>query len=132
MSSCDCVSNFPLPFELSLAVGSAPSFTFTLEDDAVNPYVPVDLSGASLWFSVKEASDDADAEALILVSTVAGGIAILDATGGEGQIDLTEAMTATLSPGKTYFAFLKVQLASGETRVKPGFVKAQAEGVQAP
>lgn len=128
--------NIPTPpFDLTLTIGSAPSWTFTLEDDATGTPAALDITGASLWFAVKAQPTATDAAALIFASTANGKIAITSPTAGEFQVDLSEtdtAATATLLAGATYYAYVKVQLASGETRVRSGWVTTFPEGIEAP
>lgn len=125
-------------FDLTLPLGSAPSWPFTVEDDTLDPVGPLaspGLAGASLWFAVKTNPTDADADALIFASTGDGTIVITDAAACEAQVDLTEAMTEEtddLLPERTYYAYLKVQLASGETRVRSGWVTTVNGGIEAP
>ena len=123
------------PFDIAITIGSAPSYAFTLSDDATGTQVDLNLSGASLWFAVKSLPTDSDASALIFASTQNGIIAITDASAGEFQVDLSEtdtAATATFSAGNVYYAYVKVQLGSGETRVRSGMATMFPEGVQAP
>lgn len=124
------------PFELVLPLGSAPSWVFTAEDDSAGvPYTPVSLVGAAIWFAVKADPTDVDGSALIFASTANSKIAITDAAAGKFQVDLSEtdtAQTATLRPGATYFAYVKIQLASGETRVRSGWVTTTYAGIDAP
>lgn len=123
------------PFDLTLTMGSAPSWPFTLTDDSVDPEAAVDLTDASLWFAVKSLPTSTDAAALIFASTANGKIAITDAESGQFQVDLTEsdtAATAGLYAEATFYAYVKVELASGETRVRSGWVTTLPEGIQAP
>lgn len=123
------------PFDITITIGSAPSYAFSLSDDSTGVETSLSLSGAALWFAVKALPTDTDASALIFASTANGKIAITDAAMGEFQVDLTEtdtAATATFQAGATYYAYVKVQLASGETRVRSGWATTFPEGVQAP
>lgn len=123
------------PFDLALTLGSAPSWTFTAEDDSTTPYLVVSLVGASIWFAVKAGPTDTDAAALIFASTANGKVVITNAAAGHFQVDLTEtdtAPTAALRANATYFAYLKIQLATGETRVRSGWVSTTVEGISAP
>lgn len=134
--SCACAQSSTAPFELTLPLGSAPSWPFTLEDDS-DPLdvVALDLTGAALWFAVKTAPSDADADALIFASTANGKIVITSAADGEAQVNLTASDTAAtdaLAADCTYYAYLKVQLASGETRVRSGYVHTLPAGITAP
>jgi hypothetical protein len=121
------------PFDLTLTMNSAPSFPFTLEpesdDDAFT------LAGASAWFAIKALPTDIDANALVFASTANGKIAITDAAARELQVDLTAddtAVTATFLPGATYFTYVKIQLATGETRVRSGWTTTLPGGIDAP
>jgi hypothetical protein len=60
---------------------------------------------------------------------------ITSAADGEAQVNLTESDTAAtddLAVDRTYYAYLKVQLASGETRVRSGYVHTLVGGIEAP
>jgi len=123
------------PFDLALPIGSAPSWPMTLVDDRTGTDVALDLTGASLWFAVKALPTATDAAALIFASTANGKITITDADAGQFQVDLTEGDTVATSSfvaNATYFAYLKVQLSSGETRVRSGWITTFPEGIQAP
>jgi hypothetical protein len=121
------------PFDLTITLNSAPSFAFSLEPDPGE--ASFTLAGASIWFAVKADPTDTDAEALIFASTSAGGVTITDASAREFQVDLTAedtAPTATLLAGATYYAYVKVRFASGETRVRSGWATAVSGGIDAP
>lgn len=126
------------PFDLTLPLGSAPSIPFEVLDDTKEPPEPLEspgLAGAALWFAVKTNPTDADVDALIFASTVNGKISITDPDACEAQIDLTEndtEPTTDLLPNRTYYAFMKVQLSSGETRVRSGWVTTLDAGIEAP
>lgn len=132
--SC-CCNQSATPFELSLPLGTAPSWPLTLTDDSVVPAVALDLTGAALWFAAKTAPTDADSAAVIFASTATGEITLTAPASGQAQIDLTEAQTtqsATLLPDRTYFAYLKVQLATGEIRTHSGWLSTTPAGIEAP
>ncbi len=123
------------PYDITLTLGSAPSWAFTLEDDATGTPVSLDIAGASIWFAIKTQPTDTDAAALVFASTIDGNIAITDAAAGEFQVDLSEgdtAPTTSLVAGATYYSYVKIQLASGETRVRSGWVTTLPEGIEAP
>jgi len=121
------------PFDLTLTMNSAPSFAFSLEpepDDAT-----FTLSGASLWFAIKANPTDTDGNALVFASTANGKITITDAASREFQVDLDAddtAPTATFLAGATYYSYVKVELASGETRVRSGWTTTVNGGIDAP
>lgn len=127
-----CVIPTP-PFDLTLTMNSAPSFAFSLEpepDEAV-----FTLAGASIWFAIKALPTDTDANALVFASTANGKVAITDAANREFQVDLTAEdteQTATFLPGATYYSYVKVQLATGETRVRSGWTTTVNGGIEAP
>jgi len=127
-----CVIPTP-PFDLTLTMNSAPSWPFTLEpepDDAT-----FTLAGASLWFAIKALPTDTDASALVFASTANGKLTITDAAAREFQVDLTAAdtaQTATFLPGATYCTYVKIQLATGETRVRSGWTTTVNGGIDAP
>ena len=53
------------------------------------------LTGCSLWFTVKRHVGDVDALAVFQL-TIGSGIAILSAAGGTAQVTITPALTASL------------------------------------
>ena len=117
-----------------LTLNTAPSWPFTAEDDSVSPIVPLTLSGASIWMAIKAQQTTLDANAVIFASTANGKIAITDAAAGEFQVDLTTSDTAesaSLLPNVRYFAFIKIVLASGESRVRTGWIETLYEGIEA-
>ncbi len=123
------------PFDITLTLNTAPSWPFTVEDDTVSPVVALDLTDAAIWMAIKSAPTTSDANAAIFASTSNGKIVITDAAAGEFQVDLTTSDTvesAALLPNVRYFAFIKIVLGSGESRVRTGWVETLYEGVQAP
>jgi len=123
------------PFDLTLNMGSAPSWPFTATDDSTDPEEALSLASAAIWFAVKAAATDADADALIFASTANGKVVITSAADGEFQVTLDEddtAATASFYAGQRYPAFIKFQLSTGETRVKSGWVTTLVEGIEAP
>lgn len=121
------------PFDLTLTLNTAPSWPMALDLEPGEEYY--DLEGASIWFAVKALPTDTDGNALIFASTANSKIAITDAVNREFQVDLLKADTqpsATLLAGATYYAYVKVQLASGETRVCSGMVTTVQSGIDAP
>lgn len=135
MSCCCNQSASASPFELPLTLGTAPSWPLTLSDDSTTPATALDLTGASLWFAAKAAPTDPDSAAVIFASTATGEITLTAPAAGQAQIDLTAAQTAesaTLLPDRTYYAYLKVQLATGEIRTRSGWLATTAAGIETP
>ena len=135
--SCSSSSSFGriTPYGLSLVLGTAPSWPITLTDEIDGVSTALDITGAAMWFAVKEDATDADADALIFASSTLGSIVITDATAGEAQIDLTQddtAETDDLLPYKRYFSYFRIQLSSGEIRELNGIVNTLAGGIEAP
>lgn len=121
------------PFDLTLTMNSAPSFPFTLEPESEDDTFT--LAGASIWYAIKALPTDTDANALVFASTANGKIAITDAAAREFQVDLTAEdteVTETFLPGATYYSYVKIQLASGETRVRSGWTTTLPAGIDAP
>lgn len=92
-------------------VGSAPMIplAFTGEGDGT----VFDLSGCTLWFTVKNLPSDADASAIIQKKTGAG-VAITNATGGLAQVQLNAADTALLTPDRSYYFDVQVKTPAGQ------------------
>lgn len=106
-------------FAIELALSSAPSIPFAItEDDGT----AVSLSGATLWFMIKGDDNDADADALVTLSTALGSITITDAAGGEGQLDFTAAgLTESAAlKARPYPAYFKIKFSTGEIRTFGG------------
>jgi hypothetical protein len=118
---------------MTLTMNSAPSFAFSLEPEPDE--ATFTLAGAALWFAIKALPTDTDANALVFASTANGKITITDAASREFQVDLTAAdtaPTASFMAGATYYTYVKVQLASGETRVRSGWTTTLPGGIDAP
>lgn len=117
-------------FSFEVALSSAPSIPFTFtEDDGT----AVSLSGATLWFMIKGDDNDADADALVSLSTTAGSITITDAAAGEGQLDFPAVSlveTAALK-ARVYPAWLKLKLSTGEIRTYGGQAVLTPAGITA-
>lgn len=74
---------------------------------------PVDLTGASLWFTGKESVDDADIDA-VFQKTEIDGITITDAVNGRARIVIAPADTSGLANEDiTLECDLQVQEADG-------------------
>jgi len=81
------------------------SFTLTVSTSSGN--VPYDLTGASVWFHVKNSQDDADTDALIQKrNTAAGGgdteVLVTDATGGVLEVYILPTDTEEMSGEYVY------------------------------
>lgn len=117
-------------FSFEIALSSAPSLPFAItdEDDAA-----ISLVDASLWFMVKADDNDADADALISLSTSDGSIVLTDAAGGEGQLEFsTDATEETQAlKARPYPAYFKLRLSSGEIRTFGGQVCMTPAGILA-
>lgn len=87
----------PTFFDLTIHRGDDEPLTLTVvrpdEDDVDQP---VDLTGATLWFTAKNAWSDADADAVIALTTPTD-IQITDPTGGIAIINVTADETKTLN-----------------------------------
>lgn len=117
-------------FAFEVALSSAPSLpvTFTENDGTAVP-----ISSSTIWFMVKGDDNDADADALVTLSTAAGSITITDAAAGEAQLDFPAASlveTAALK-ARVYPAWLKLKLSSGEIRTYGGQVAITPAGITA-
>jgi hypothetical protein len=79
----------------------------------------VNLTGAKVWFTVKDRTSDADAQAHIMKRNAAAGgsdseILITNPTGGAIEIYLVPADTENMNPG-TYQYDVQVILSNGKT-----------------
>ena len=84
--------------ELNAVVGDTPAYRITFTDSSGNA---IDISGYDIYFTVKSALTDADADAVIAIKDVAPGGSV----NGQIIIPLSSADT-DLTPG-TYFCDIK-------------------------
>lgn len=65
--------------------------------------VAYDLTGASIWLTIKERSDDApdDADAIIQLE-VGSGLTVATPSNGIVAVEITDEDTALLTPGRSY------------------------------
>lgn len=121
-------------FTFELALSSAPSIPLTFTENDGTPIPAPGLAGATIWHMVKADDNDADADALVSLSTSEGSITITDATAGEAQLDYTAAKlteTTALKPGRVYPAFIKLKLSTGEIRTYGGQIIMTPAGITA-
>lgn len=96
---------------LDIFRGNNKTFEVSIKDESGQN---LDLTGATVYFMVKESVKDEDASAKISKSSaVAGQIVITNATGGLCEIYLIPEDTASL-PVKRYVYEVKVELADGK------------------
>lgn len=79
-----------------------------------------DLTGCTLWFTLKEKRSDTDANAVFQKKTGGGGIVVLDAAGGLARITLSPDDTAVLVPSKAYFFDVKLRTPTGDLYTPDG------------
>jgi len=94
--------------------GNNKRFNITIQDESG---VPIDLTGAKLWFTVKRAVSDADGSALFqLTNDVNGGITVVNAEAGIAVALVQPSHTTSLPSAKTSQLFYdwKLKTASGE------------------
>lgn len=97
------------------------SYTYSVDLQGSDPPGPLDLTGATVWFTVKSDSVKSDAEALLALKTGAG-VTITDAPNGEFEVVFTPTDTEDIEG--TWWYDLKVKLASGRTiRVSYGRIE---------
>lgn len=91
------MTNLPTFFDLTIHRGDDEPLTLTVvrpdEDDVDQP---VDLTGATLWFTAKNSWSDADADAIIALTTPTD-ITVSDPTGGIALINVTADDTKDLT-----------------------------------
>lgn len=102
--------------EISVSAGRHHTATFTLTTSTPSAGTPMDLTGASVWFTVKRDIDDEDADAKVWKrNTVAGGgdseIDVTDETGGVLDVYIVPADTEDLDGA--YWYDLVVENSSG-------------------
>ena len=110
--------DLPMPSDVRILMYTRDDRTLSLTvndaDDA-----PINLTGASLWFTVKEKTSDPDASAIFQKkNTAAGGgdteIKVTDAVNGSAEIYIVPDDTNEVNPG-IYVWDVQVKLASGKT-----------------
>lgn len=104
-------SLFGEPMVIPYYPGDTFPITITLTDPRTG--AAFDGTGFTWTFCVKEAEDDADADALWFLTSTAGEITTADATTGVYDIEPSAAESAALEPNKTYFAELVGRDADG-------------------
>jgi hypothetical protein len=94
----------------------------------------VDLTGVSVWFTVKRAHADSDDDALIQ-KTVGDGITPADqgeaATEGQAELVLAPADTASLSPTTIYYYDVQILESTVVTTVDSGTFTVSADVTRA-
>lgn len=97
--------------DYSFSWGTTFPFDITVtQDDS-----PVNLTGKKLILKAKYRKSDADADAVLSLSTDSGqGIEITDAAGGVARATITPAMVAELPPGMETRLYYDIRLIDGE------------------
>lgn len=92
---------------------------------------PVDITGATIWFTAKRRLADADGSAVIAKVTPSG-VVITSAAGGLAEVRLAAADTASLEAPTTLHYDVQVRDATGQTRtVDAGLLVIQADVTRA-
>lgn len=118
--SCCC----DIELSLCLPVGTAPSWVFAVVDPETADD-PVDITGVTFEFFVKERAADADGDSVFSLTSADGEIVITEAADGAGQINNTAAKSALLAVGRYYYWSLRMTSATGEIRtVRKGTLRA--------
>lgn len=114
--------------DLSIVRGDTVLIDLTVTRDGA----PVSLSGASLWWTAKRRTSDADAAAVI-AKTTAAGITVTDAPGGKARVTITAAETAALTDTLLYWdaqvretSGTVSTVASGQVAIAPDVTRATA------
>lgn len=101
--------------------------TLAIDLALTNGSAPEDLTGSKLYFTIKEDTEDADAEATVRKTSPSSGITIVSSTGGTAQVVIAAADTAAvfdhLPASSVAFFFFDVQL-----KLSGGQVYTVAEG----
>ena len=116
-------------FELNITGGDDVALDVAITRDGV----PLDLTGATLWFTMKTSADLDDNHATVQL-TIGDGITIVDAEAGTASVLLSRTITNDLVVGTTYLTDLQVKdaaglvstAASGKVRVRQQITRAEA------
>lgn len=95
-------------FDLTITQGDDVPFDVAVSRDGV----ALDLTGSSLWFTVKTAASQTDAQAVAQL-TLGDGITLVDAEAGTCTVLLERAVTEEMTVGTTYLADLQIKDAAG-------------------
>lgn len=102
-------SRFDSGAALSMYRGNTAGYTATVRDEVTN--APVDLTGASLWFTVKRNRSDSDPG--LFQKTLGNGIFIMDLANGVAYVEIPPADTISLSTSLRYVWDFQVRNAAG-------------------
>lgn len=91
------------PFPMKVAIGGS----------------PINLSGGSVTFTAKANLEDADADAVITLSTVDGSVTIVDGPAGLLRVDIPAIATAALPADTRLVWDLQIETADGKVRTVP-------------
>lgn len=101
--------------DLEGTVGATNDYTITAKQPVPNQANPLDLTGASIWFTMKRRYKDADSLALVQ-KTVGAGITVPTPANGVANLSLAPADTVALEPG-LYHYDVKVKEGTGRETV---------------
>lgn len=87
--------------------GNSELYELTITDSAGNP---IDLTGCTIWFTMKVDPNDSDSDAAIQKIVTEHS----DPTHGKTKVNLTAVDTRNLAPNKSYFYDFKYKNASGD------------------
>jgi len=96
---------------LEISRGDAVTYCLEVEDD---DQVDVDITGSTIWFTVKEDADDTDAAALIQLSSAdIAEIDIYSPTIGRARIYVKNAHTQNIAIGRHIYD-VQIKTAAGD------------------
>lgn len=94
---------------------------------------PVNLAGASMWFTAKLNPSDDDDDATTIQKTIGNGIAVTSEAGGLAVVTLEDEDTDGLNAATDYYCDVKLLEASGiRTTIATGRMPIQLNVTRAP
>ena len=93
--------------------------------------VPTNLTGYSIWFTMKTNVTNTDSNASTIQKTIGSGITVLDAAAGTIKVTIAPNDTATINAETTYVCDLQIKSAGGDIfTVADGTIKISLDVTQ--
>lgn len=102
-----------MSFTFKLTQGDSASFRLNVTED-VAPYAAYNLTGCTLFFTLKESNDQTDDAALMKKDSTTGGITVSNAAGGEAILYFNATDTASCPTNTPLVCDVQLKTATGE------------------